>query len=169
MTFTTHAVIGAAAAQFFPNSLLAAFIVGFISHFAADAIPHWDYHLKSYRRDKRNPLRNNIVLNRQFIGDIIKIGCDFWLGIILAWIAFAADNPALCLTTIVGAVGGILPDALQFVYFKVRQEPFTSLQRMHIHIHAKTRIGQEYYIMGIFIQIMLMVTVVFLTQSLTSP
>ena len=32
-----------------------------------------------------------------------------------------------------------LPDALQFVYWRVRREPLTSLQKFHIWIHTKNK------------------------------
>ena len=47
MILSTHAVVGAALASFVPSHPLAALVIGFASHFALDAIPHWDYPIKS--------------------------------------------------------------------------------------------------------------------------
>jgi hypothetical protein len=47
MILTTHAIVGAARASFMPSHPAAAFVVGFASHFALDAIPHVDYPIKS--------------------------------------------------------------------------------------------------------------------------
>jgi hypothetical protein len=47
MILTTHAIVGAALASFLPSHPAAAFVVGFASHFALDAIPHVDYPIKS--------------------------------------------------------------------------------------------------------------------------
>ena len=43
MILTTHAIVGAALASFLPSHPIAAFVAGFASHFALDAIPHVDY------------------------------------------------------------------------------------------------------------------------------
>jgi hypothetical protein len=47
MILCTHAVVGAALASFVPSHPAAAFAIGFASHFVLDAIPHWDYSIKS--------------------------------------------------------------------------------------------------------------------------
>jgi hypothetical protein len=47
MILSTHAVVGVALASFVPSHPFAAFVIGFASHFALDAIPHWDYPIKS--------------------------------------------------------------------------------------------------------------------------
>src|SRR6266700_2786307 len=47
MILSTHAIVGAALASFLPSHPAAAFVAGFASHFALDAIPHVDYPIKS--------------------------------------------------------------------------------------------------------------------------
>jgi len=47
MILSTHAIVGAALASFLPSHPAAAFVAGFASHFALDAIPHVDYLIKS--------------------------------------------------------------------------------------------------------------------------
>ena len=116
MTLTTHAIIGAAFAQVFPDRPVTAFCVGFVSHFAADALPHWDYQLKSRKADPNNYLNSDMPINRAAIVDLVKIGFDFWLGIGLSLLIFASQNPAAFWATAAGALGGILPDPLQFAY-----------------------------------------------------
>jgi hypothetical protein len=56
MTLTTHALLGAAAASLFPASPALAFAAGFASHFAADALPHWDYKILSKKENKEDKL-----------------------------------------------------------------------------------------------------------------
>jgi hypothetical protein len=138
MTLTTHGVIGAATASLFPGNYALAWGVAFLSHFAMDAIPHWDYKTRSMKREL-NPLDSDFEVSRKSLIDLVKIGVDFTLGLALGYLLFpsALHDPLLVLG---GAFFGILPDPLQFVYWKTRSEPFTSLQKLHIAIHAKHRI-----------------------------
>jgi hypothetical protein len=157
MTLTTHAIVGAAAASLFPHSPTLAFVVAFASHFAIDAIPHWDYDILSAKKDEKNPLNNDMVIGKEFFLDLMRIGFDAYLGIVVALLLFGGSEYASLLNAFIGAVAGILPDPLQFVYWKFRHEPFVSLQRFHVWIHAKTTIEQAY--VGAPIQAMIVVLV----------
>jgi len=136
MILTTHAIVGAAAGRLVFNPLLS-FIMGFISHFLIDAVPHWSYPLASLSRDKKNLLKNDMIINRHFIKDLIFIAVDFCSGIILAIFIFQGRIGFIniSLPLLFGALGGILPDILQFAYFKIRREPLIALQKLHIRFH----------------------------------
>lgn len=43
-------------------------------------------------------------------------------------------------TIALGAIAGMLPDALQFVHSVYQREPLKSLQRFHSWIHSKRRL-----------------------------
>ncbi len=138
MILGTHAIVGAAVGRLIPNPL-GAIVAGFISHFAIDAIPHWQYNLASMvHRD--GPMEDDMVINRKFAGDLARTGLDFALGMVLSLLLFqgtSLDNLVYnSLPLLAGAVGGVLPDALQFVYFKIRREPLTTLQKLHNWAHA---------------------------------
>ena len=47
MILSTHAIVGGAIASLFPSHPALVAVAGFASHFAIDAIPHWDYPLRS--------------------------------------------------------------------------------------------------------------------------
>ncbi len=137
MILATHAIVGAAVGRLTGNPLLA-LVAGFISHFLADAIPHWQYRLGSMvHRD--GPMEDDMIINRKFIWDLAKTGFDFAAGIILSVLLFQGTNNLsnISIPLIAGAVGGVLPDALQFAYFKIRREPLTSLQKLHNRAHAE--------------------------------
>jgi hypothetical protein len=140
MVLSTHAVIGAAVASIFPTHPVCGFFMGFASHFLADAIPHWHYTLATTTKDKakRHTLDADMAINEHFLFDLMKIGGDALLGIIVALVFLGASQPLLFSATLLGALGGILPDGLQFVYWKWRHEPLRSLQRFHLWIHATT-------------------------------
>lgn len=139
MTLASHAVIGAAAAGMVAHEPVLGLFFGFSSHFLADAIPHWDYHLESLRRNKERLLDSDMELGTPFLRDLFRIGCDMLLGFVLVWALFRPDA-FIFLSLMLGAFGGILPDALQFAYFKIRREPLVSLQKFHMWIHARVRI-----------------------------
>jgi hypothetical protein len=67
MVLSTHAIVGAAISSFITSQPAAAFVLGFASHFALDAIPHWDYPIKS---SSVNPnIGGPIALDRAFLRD----------------------------------------------------------------------------------------------------
>ena len=140
MILATHAIAGAALAATMSDQPVLSFTAGFISHFLLDAIPHWDYKLRSKQEDGSNPLNNDIAIGRDFWFDLIKISGDALLGLALSWLffhSFFSGHGSLGLLTFTaGATGSLLPDALQFAYFKLRSPWLTALQRFHYWIHA---------------------------------
>lgn len=166
MTLTTHAIVGAAVASVIPQHPMLGFIFGFLSHFAIDAIPHWHYRVSSIHIDPDNHLNNDMHLNKYFPFDLVKIGCDGILGITISLIFFQPFHEPLQKYILFGALGGVLPDALQFVYWKFRHEPLTTLQRFHIWIHAKKYLD-HLYLWGILLQVAIIFTGVFLAKMVT--
>lgn len=165
MILTTHAIVGAAAGRIFSNPLMA-FAAGFISHFILDAIPHWAYALKSKARNKEEPLKENIVLNREFIGDLARIGLDFVLGVSAAIFIFRGEDrfigaPANLLA---GIAGGLLPDFMQFLYFKIRHEPLIFFQKLHIYVHKEKEFSALPY--GIPSQIIVIIAAVIISKAI---
>ena len=88
MTLTTHGIVGAAAARAFGWHPLAAFLAAMASHYLLDAIPHWHYHLRSERRDPSNYLNNDIVVDKSFAFDFLKLAFDGCLGFFLSFAIF---------------------------------------------------------------------------------
>jgi len=152
MTLTTHAVTGAALAALMPNHPVIGFVAGFASHFILDAIPHWDYRLSSFKQDRANRLNNDMLINADFLRDLVKIGTDFALGFILSVLLFVIFWHFSLLAILCGAFGGMLPDGLQFVYMKWRHEPFVTLQKFHIWIHSSDERLLGRPLLGICIQ-----------------
>ncbi len=154
MTLTTHAVIGAAAASMVLEHPVLAFAVAFVSHFVVDAIPHWHYPVRSIQKNKHDRMKNDMVIGRHFAADVALIGCDALLGIAISLIAFSYFLHLPYAFVVIGVIGGILPDALQFVYWKFRYEPFVLLQRLHMGIHARTDLDNR-PMLGVSSQILL--------------
>ncbi|MES2006504.1 MAG: hypothetical protein V4436_00180 [Patescibacteria group bacterium] len=164
MTLTTHAIVGAAAASLFPNQPLLAFAAGFASHFAIDALPHWDYRILS-KVQKEDRLTDEFATTGPlFLLDLLRIGSDALLGLVLAvWIFsfWLFDLPVWFVA--LGACAGILPDPLQFVYYKFHITLLRPLQRFHIWIQ-KGRSIYPHMAAGIFYQLIMVVAILFVLK-----
>src|ERR1700682_2406054 len=112
MILTTHAIVGGALASLFPTHPIVAVAAGFASHFAIDAIPHWDYPLRSISLTPG--ARNNLRLSSALRRDLTLIGFDACAGLAIAIGIFA--TPSTVLAIMAGAIGGMLPDPLQFLH-----------------------------------------------------
>ena len=160
MTLTTHAVVGAAIAASMPSHPVIGFTLAFASHFVLDVIPHWDYPLLSHKKDNNNRLNDDMILNKNFLVDLSRIGMDMCCGILLVLIFFTLTNPHLFWVPFIGLCGAVIPDALQFTYWKWRHQPLTTLQRFHIWIdpkkglHDKPAIGIPFQIAVIIVAVL---------------
>lgn len=164
MTLTTHAIVGAVIASAVPSHPVLAFSLGFCSHFLLDAIPHWDYNLSSLSENKNDPLDSDMKIGKSFFLDLCKLGLDFLLGFFLVFLFFGkSGDGALNVTLFFGALGAVLPDALHFVYFKFKHEPFRSIEKFHhkimYHLENNKALGQ-------WNQVFLIVAVVLLQKIL---
>ena len=170
MTLTTHALVGAAAASLFPAHPYAAFAAGFASHFAIDALPHWDYgeYLRSARWNLAKPLETDMKLGKDFLRDLAIIAADALLGFVLTFVAAKAlrISPELAL---VGAGAGIYPDLLQFVYYKIRATRFEPalgyLQRFHLWLQEGKERTEWGWRKGLYLQLLL-VWMIFVTLTI---
>lgn len=135
MTLTTHALVGTAAAQLFPTHAAVAFGAAFVSHLVIDTLPHWDYPLKSHKKDPNRPMENDMVIGKDFVRDFSIMAGDALLGLLVSLAIFSVFLFSMpVLLVFVGVVGGLLPDALQFVYFKTRSRILYPLQWLHQRI-----------------------------------
>ena len=137
MILSTHAVVGGAIASLFPSHRALVIAGGFASHFAIDAVPHWDYPLRSITVGKGADNRR-LKLNRAVLIDLICIGVDACVGLALAIWLFA--TPAWWVIAL-GAIAGMVPDPLQFVHSIYPREPLVMLQRFHSWIHSRRKLA----------------------------
>lgn len=162
MTLTTHAVVGAAVASLMPAHPVLGICAAFASHFAIDAIPHWDYPILSAAI---NPLQGGAMrYDKNLLLDVARIGTDLAFGLLLAVALFA--TPQLFWVVFLGACAGILPDPLQFAYLRIRREPLVTLQRFHEWIHSDNHLLNA-KVFGIFSQTLLVALVVVATRFLS--
>ena len=150
MTLTTHAVVGAAISSAFRLNPGAALLAGFMSHFLLDHLPHWDY-IDSAKINEEDSLT---------IRDFIKIGFDVLLGFGLALLFFTSNGQDGWESILMGAFGGMLPDALLFAYMKIRREPFKLFRRFHHLMHSSLKIKDARW--GLFFQAAILLLVLIL-------
>jgi hypothetical protein len=138
MILSTHAVVGAAIASLIPGHPALAFVSGMVSHFVIDAIPHWDYPLHSISITAGTRCRA-VTLNWWLLGDLGFIALDACVGLTVAIWLYA--SPASISAVLLGALGAILPDPLQFAQKVYPCAPLRILHRFHVWIHSKRKLG----------------------------
>ncbi len=166
MILASHAILGAAASRLVPDNLYLGFLLGAASHFVADAISHWDYSLRSATFDEKNRLVD-MRWGRDFLIDLFKIALDIIAGVIISFLIFKVHGARDFISLFAGIVGGILPDGLQFLYSKIKKEPFVAIEEFHIAIHSKKTIRDPYR--GILSQSAIVAAAVLVSVLLTSP
>jgi len=157
MTLTTHALVGVVAASFFPEQPYLAFAAGVVSHFAIDALPHWDYKLWLRSLEEHaDHLHTDMRMGKDFWHDFAIIAADALVGFVLTFVVAWLLNMPLELA-LIGAGAGLYPDLLSFAYFKARHyarwlaNAYEPVQRFHKfvqwkelhHIHWTQGIGMQ--------------------------
>lgn len=155
MVLSTHAVVGAGVALMMPQHPVLGFLAGFMSHFVLDSLPHWDYPLFSVMSDEEKPMDTDMnVFSKMFLLDLLKIFLDMMIGAVAIYLLFG--NKHIPLVLFAGAAGGILPDVLQFAYFKFRKWPLTVLQRFHNWAHTENKLNHR-HILGPTLQLIFVI------------
>ncbi len=91
MLAATHTIVGATIGTH-TDSITLAFILGFISHFILDVIPHWSFK----------------------ITELFKAGIEFGIGLLIAFLLVLNSNIEL-LPVIAGIIGANLPDIIVII------------------------------------------------------
>ncbi len=159
-------------AQFFPRNPLLAFLAGFVSHFLLDAIPHWDYkprsrYFCSYRSSVENEKNRAPILSKTFGFDMARIGLDFCLGTVIALVIFIRIDTSAIWPTLAGILGGIMPDPLVFLFWKIKKGAEDPLQRLHAWAHCQSASLDNRPFLGLALQILLIFTIVLIVRCLT--
>lgn len=140
MILTSHAIVGAAVARLFPKYPLVGFFAAVASHIALDAIPHWEYPLRSRLTDPQeaqNFRKRKLSYNIRAIAiDLASVGFDLICGAGLAVLFFAHDWHSFFITMI-GAIGGVLPDPLEVLYLMTKSKLLVPLETIHRSLHSK--------------------------------
>lgn len=136
MFVTTHVAIGALVGASFPSRALA-FVLGFISHFLVDMIPHGDEHmLDGYKSG--NKVRRAIAY----------VTVDAVAAIYVLMLILGSTPEAVSPFVKWGIAGSVLPDVLVAIYEATKFKPFFRKftawhHRNHHHIIGKYRKGRD--------------------------
>lgn len=150
MTLATHIVIAAAIAKPLTGNPFIGFFIGVLSHYLSDAIPHWDYRLHSVR-DKTPDTPPEALHTWSYdtiLTDIRNTAIDFSLGFGVALLFFWPVTLRDFLYVLLVAIGGVLPDFLQGVYYTRKAGFLKPLQTFHDIMHTSIKLG-HYPLIGI--------------------
>ncbi len=137
MILSPHAIVGAAIANLAPEHPELGFVLAVGSHYMLDMIPHRDYDIDGFfDRDAKS--FKSIIRNFKAQLTLLMIAADFAVGIGIAFLIFAR-SPARALATLLGILGGVLPDLLQFFYYTFKKRPWTITQKVHDFFHSENR------------------------------
>lgn len=157
MVLSTHAVAGAALAQLIPSNPALGFGLAVASHFLLDMIPHWDYSLSSLGQSVGgSELNKKIKSGPALIADFLKTGADGFLGLILAFLIFYPQSGSAVFALVIGVIGGVLPDFLQFIFYRYKPFWLRPVQYFHLWVHAKSNLNHR-PVPGVLSQVLIMV------------
>ena len=166
MILATHAIAGAALGRLVPRYPWLAFLLGFASHFLLDAIPHWQYKVRS-KLYAKNPVDEFITPGKKLAFDVAVVTLDFLVGVFLAFRflghGFSLTGPNQ-LSLLLGAVGGAFPDGLQFLYFVFRNKPLLLFEKFHARWHASRNFDPA-SIPGILLQAALVAAIILAARA----
>lgn len=152
MILVTHGLVGGSVALATGNVPLA-IAVSFASHFVLDMIPHWDYSLPAL--DESNGPLSAYIKKSHLLETFLKVGFDGLLGMSVPLLVGYIVGAPLHLIFLGGAFA-ILPDFLQFVYFKTHTKLLHHFMKFHTWIHSTTRFDHK-PVLGVTMQAILWV------------
>jgi hypothetical protein len=167
MILTTHGIAGATTMALLSSHPALGLLAAFGSHFVLDSFPHWDYSIQSLRTDVGNSSEEGeFVIGPGSLVDFIKIGIDFSCGIVLSIIFLALSLPTMSGFWLIigGALAGMFPDLLQFIYFRSKSRLLLPIQRFHDWSHSKTKIRYR-PLLGVFLQVIVIAVILIFYYS----
>jgi xanthine/uracil permease len=124
MFITTHAALGALAAEVFPTHPALAFVLGMATHFLADIIPHGD-----------GGLYKGYISGSKVKRAVAYVVIDGVVAIFFILFLFNTQVFENRLAISMGIAGGVLPDLLVGVYEVTRVTGLRWFHRVHFFFH----------------------------------
>ncbi len=156
MTLTTHSLIaGTITKKIIFTHPIIGFFVAIISHYLSDAIPHWDYPIRSL--DKKEGVSVDVRkwrYSKSFFLDFLRFAFDAILGLGILLLIFQPRSLRETLAVLIVVIGSVLPDFLQGLYLTRRFEFLQPVQRFHDLCHTKIKLG-PYPILGVPFQLLI--------------
>ncbi len=124
MTMTSHATVGTLIGYFIGNPI-AGFILGVLSHYLLDLIPHGDYKINVEYRKTRTRVKKALAY-----GTIDAIAAIFLILFLVNW------KDLVNLESISWAIAGaVLPDFLVGIYDFTKSKYLSPLNKLHFAFH----------------------------------
>ena len=147
MFLTVHATAGAIIGQASPNLWLA-FVIGFISHFLLDLIPHGDEVLI---KEKSAPSEQEIAkIKKLAMADIAAMSLVL---LSLSWF----DLIKFSLPVLAAIAGAILPDLITGFYLLTKFRWLKKYLEFHINLHYLSKKFAVSFRTGLVIQLIFLV------------
>ena len=145
MLMTVHAIVGAAIGQQVDNIYLS-FIIGFLSHFVLDLIPHGDSELIDgyYKKEKVRKMIGLVVI------DAIAMAV-----LILLLFSYKSADFTNKYSVIFGILGSILPDFIVGIA-ELSKKHFQNFYRFHTQIHTYIKKINPTLFDGVIMQIIVL-------------
>jgi len=135
MILAVHGLAGSFVARAFPSHPLWGLFFAVASHFLLDALPHWEYALGNICSDKKN----RSLFSRSSLIDLAKIILDGCFGVLLPLLLFFPHTRNELFIVLMGSVGGMLPDVVEFLYWKLNWNILGYFSRFHRSCHHTSR------------------------------
>ena len=130
------------------------FVAAVASHYLSDAIPHWDYPIKSVDGDQDADQKTWSHNPKSLLVDMSRIAADGFIGAAISFFILWPTTFYDFLSLFLIILGSTLPDFLQGLYFIKHTRFLKPLQRIHDSIHTKIKLGQ-YPLIGVPLQLII--------------
>ena len=125
-----HVLLGTLVGISFSSAAIV-FLLGFLSHFLLDVIPHWDNNFDIASFKKYFHVRIDKLL-------VFIVLADWLFSIFLIFLLYDYFSTGL---VIIGAFGAILPDALKIGYFTPLRNKRWFRKHLLFHAHIQKDVG----------------------------
>lgn len=115
MLLTPHTFVGIAIATAISNPFVAV-PLSFLSHFAGDRVPHWDFYSNTPKEDRLKGWRPVAVMFDLVVG--VAVGLTSTL-----YTLWVLKNPHLALNIFLCGIASVLPDVFETPYIFGKSEP----------------------------------------------
>lgn len=137
MILTSHIIVSGLLGATTNNYFLAA-VFGFASHYILDAIPHWDSYISPEFKIRAEAEDGGFVKKKLFWKEISKITIDILIGLSLLFVIFIALKnplPQNIIPILISIFFGVLPDALQLLYWMTKWQCLKWNFDLHHFVH----------------------------------
>lgn len=149
MILATHIVVAEAVAKKLSggNPVLG-FLIGWVSHYLADTIPHVEYKLFSFGEEG---IRTDLT-RKEKTRDYLVVSLDALIGILVSvWLLRPTGSKELVYVLAV-ALGSVLPDFMQFLYKVLGFRFLKPMQDLQEFVHTKIK-WRNYPVLGAISQL----------------